>query len=406
LGISTQRKQIRVLQVLDSLGMGGAETWMIGVLEYLSESRSALAIDLQVDFCLTGSKKGVLEEQALLLGATIHRVPFNRNDVFAFVGAFRGLLKNNRYDVIHDHQDFAAGFHFVIGLGHLPAIRITHAHNPLIFNDNYANSASRKMSLMVGKFLSRVFTTAFTATSDHIIDQQGYSHPNLKAKNCGAAYCGFDVTRFSLDHCVSKRTLQNELMLGDSAKFVLFAGRLDTTLAGTLNQKNPRFALEVAIETVNRCDDIVFIFAGGGEDGRREMDDTVRRLGLCSRIRTLGVRKDIELLMSAASCLLFPSFAEGLGMVAVESQAAGTPVLTSEAVPRECVVLKDLVTFLPLADGVCVWSKHLEAIVRHERIDGRAANDAARQSPFSIENSVQRLLDLYGGNETNEDSDS
>ncbi|MBK6388957.1 MAG: glycosyltransferase [Saprospiraceae bacterium] len=58
--------------------------------------------------------------------------------------------------------------------------------------------------------------------------------------------------------------------------------------------------------------------------------------------KLLGLRKDIPLLMSAADVLLFPSLWEGLGMVAVEAQAAGLKVVAADNLPDEAFIIKEL----------------------------------------------------------------
>jgi glycosyltransferase involved in cell wall biosynthesis len=88
--------------------------------------------------------------------------------------------------------------------------------------------------------------------------------------------------------------------------------------------------------------------------------------------------------------------AEGLGMVAVEAQAAGLPVLASDTTPREGVVVSELVNSFPLAESAESWAKEVLRILDQPTRPARFCNQAVRDSGFSIENSAARLLDIYG----------
>ena len=89
------------------------------------------------------------------------------------------------------------------------------------------------------------------------------------------------------------------------------------------------------------------------------LEQRIAAAGLEGRIQFVGIRKDIERLMLASDVLLFPSRGEGLGMVAVEAQAAGLPVLASTNVPVECVVVPELVRFKEVEEGEAAWADEL-----------------------------------------------
>ncbi|MBQ7593446.1 MAG: glycosyltransferase family 4 protein, partial [Synergistaceae bacterium] len=63
-----------------------------------------------------------------------------------------------------------------------------------------------------------------------------------------------------------------------------------------------------------------------------ELDELANNLGLSNRVKFHGAKDkhEIEIFMSEASCLLFPSHSEGMGLVVLEAVAEGLPVLASD----------------------------------------------------------------------------
>jgi glycosyltransferase involved in cell wall biosynthesis len=125
------------------------------------------------------------------------------------------------------------------------------------------------------------------------------------------------------------------------------------------------------------------------------LERRIAEAGLAGRIVFAGIRRDIERLMVASDVLLFPSRGEGLGMVAVEAQAAGLPVLASTAVPRECVVVPELVRFLELDAGAVKWAGDLLELAARPR-NIAAANQRVAVSAFAIDRSAKALFNIYG----------
>jgi glycosyltransferase involved in cell wall biosynthesis len=384
---------LRVLHLIDNLGMGGAEAWLLELLRFWK----ARGGDVRCDFVATGGRPGVFDDEARSLGARIFYLRYGRRDLPAFVAGFRRVLRDGRYQALHDHQDYTSGWHYLMGRGVLPPVRVTHVHNPAYqIRNNYGVTAGRRLAARIGKALAARYATHVAGTSSAAITGFGFDTPQFSSTPQAVLYCGFDPARF-LAGPDARTSVREEFGWPAETAIVLFAGRFDVSpdMGHPQNHKNSGFAVDVAIECARRGERVCFVFAGPLSPAVPELRQRIEAAGLGQRIAFAGVRKDIGRLMGAANALFFPSRAEGLGMVAVEAQAAGLPVLASTAVPRECVVIPELVRFEPLDAGVVAWADRLLGLVDTPRADPVACNSRLAASPFSIGHSANALARLY-----------
>lgn len=388
----TNKETIRVLQVVDALGMGGAETWLMEVLRVWSKNHAG-----RMDFLITSGRRGIFDKEAQQFGARMHYVPYRRTHLPQFAKEFRRLLREGQYDAIHDHQDYASGWHFLMGRSLLPRVRVTHVHNPAYqIQNNYGVTLSRRLTARIGRSLVTRYATHITGTSRQVMTEYGFD-ASCKIPQ-SPLYCGFDTARFVGDPVAAKASVCREFGWPLSAKIILFAGRMDRSadLGDPQNHKNSGFAVSVGIECARQDQHARMLLAGKPTDPAISiLKQRIERAGCTGFIKFVGVRRDIERLMVASDALLFPSRGEGLGMVAVEAQAAGLPVLASTAVPRECVVVPQLVRFQHLDTGASRWAADLLELAAQPRSIPRA-NQRVAASPFAIENSANALLRLYG----------
>lgn len=389
------KTEYRILQVFSTLGVGGAETWLMALLRYFDRIKDELPFRIQFDICLTGENKGVFDEEATSLGARLFYIRYSRNNLLTFIREFRSVLADGRYHAIHDHQDYTAGLHFLFGIGHLPLVRIAHVHNPLIHLESYSTSYIRKLTVNAGKRLLAIIATHIIGTSRQIISEYGFDEERFSKVKRDAVHCGFNVSQFFRNHLNDHLDMCNEFGFEHRAKILLFVGRLMADSNGKDNQKNPEFAIEVAKKCIDIDPNVRMIIAGSGEVMRKKLQAELRDLGLQDKIVLIGPRADVPRLMSGSDLLLFPSVAEGLGMVAVEAQAAGLRVLASDAVPQECIAIPGIVEFKPLSAGSFSWAKEALRLMSLSLSDPSTCNLAVMASPFSIENSAARLLKIY-----------
>lgn len=392
------KHSLKVLHVLSNLGIGGAEVWILALLRHFRERANELGVEVQSDIFLTNGVRDNLDDEATALGARLIYAQYSRKNLPAFIARWRSALREGQYDALHDHQEFSAGWHFLFGLGVLPPVRITHLHNPMTHQQSYSTGLLRRKTIDWGNRLIVSKGTHLLSTSEKLIHEQGFDRILKKGRlKCRALHCGFDPARFNGDRAVYNAAVRQEFNFPAESLVLLFVGRLNSHENDTLNQKNPGFCLEVAKVCATLRQDFRCLVAGGGESMRRCLEDKVREWGLEKQILLIGNRADVPSLMLGADVLLLPSLAEGLGMVAVESQAAGLPVISSDAVPRECMVVDKMVEFLSLSAGPERWAHLVLKKLTAPKPDHRMANQQVMNSPFFIGNSAQALIEIYRG---------
>jgi glycosyltransferase involved in cell wall biosynthesis len=388
--MSTEAGSRRVLHIIHGFGPGGVETWLLEAVKYLDAHPD---LKLKFDFLLTGGVPGIFDQEIKKHGCQLFYARYSYSSILQFRKKFRDVLMNNNYTAVHDHQDFISGWHYMLAGKYLPAVRIAHLHNPYNFVHNYVVNPLRWFSFRVGRKLMAKYATKITGTSDSVMDEYGYDRAAFKFKRTSPAYCGFDTGKFTFDKD-AKSQICRELNWTNDVKIALFVGRIGLQHYDTAaNQKNPLFAFNIAIQLVTKYRHWNFIFAGYKGQTGSEMEEQAFQKGLGDRIKFLDVRRDVPKLMSACDVFVFPSLWEGLGMVAVEAQCAGLNVIMSDGVPKEAIVSESLVTVKSLKEAPDSWADSIPAA--KEIVGRRRYADEIKNSPFSIENSVDRLIRLY-----------
>jgi D-inositol-3-phosphate glycosyltransferase len=185
--------------------------------------------------------------------------------------------------------------------------------------------------------------------------------------------------------------------LPQDAKVLLFVGRIQPL-------KAPEVLVHAAAELLARHPDwvgelVVAVLGGPSGSGLAHphgLEDLARDLGIAASVRFAPPvsREELAQWYRAADLVVVPSHSESFGLVAVEAQACGTPVVAAD------------VGGLPTAVGDAgvlveghdprVWARRIEALLldpaRREELSARALRHAAQ---FGWDRTTERLLEVY-----------
>ncbi|MFN3967250.1 MAG: glycosyltransferase, partial [Endomicrobiia bacterium] len=115
--------------------------------------------------------------------------------------------------------------------------------------------------------------------------------------------------------------LREELGLSQETKLVGTVARLHKV-------KGHTYLIQAAQKLKDKYPNVHFVWVGGGEM-YQQLKEEVRTAGLEDRIHFLGVRQDVPELLPQFDLFVLPSVYEGFGLVVLEAQLSGLPVIAS-----------------------------------------------------------------------------
>jgi D-inositol-3-phosphate glycosyltransferase len=182
-------------------------------------------------------------------------------------------------------------------------------------------------------------------------------------------------------------------------KLVLFVGRIE-----------PLKGLDTLIHAVShiRDDETRLIVVGGDAHARedqwsgeeRRLRALVHDLQLNDRVAFIGSRPQAQLplLYSAADVVAVPSHYESFGLVALEAQACGTPVVASRVGGLTYTVRDGVSGFLVPADDPHAFAARIGQLVDHEGLrEEMGAHAIQNAQSYDWSAIAGQMLDLYGG---------
>lgn len=208
---------------------------------------------------------------------------------------------------------------------------------------------------------------------------------------------GADIEKFTPGTERATENARRALGIPLSAKVIGFVGRLQRL-------KGPHVLLQAAATLIERYPDMpIRVLICGGPSGSglerpKCLEELAEELGISRAVRFLKPRPPEELvsIYQAADVVAMPSANESFGLVALEAQATGTPVVATRIGGLQAAVAEGKSGLLVDGQDPQAWADALGQLLSDD--DQRIAmaeyapQHAAR---YSWENTAKQLVELY-----------
>lgn len=143
--------------------------------------------------------------------------------------------------------------------------------------------------------------------------------------------------------------------------------------------------------------DVDLVLAGDGQL-RGELEQQVRDLGLAERVRFLGVRRDVPVVLRASDVFVLGSESEGASITVLEAMASGLPIVTTNVGGNPELVRHEQEGLLVPRSDPAAFAAAMSRVLDDPALARRlgAAGRARARAEFDIDVTIAAYGRLYG----------
>ena len=366
---------IRVLHVLGTTQLGGAESRTMDLYRHMNRSK------IQFDFLVHTGQKGYFDDEIEKLGGRIFRVPrFRLYNYFSYRKAMKVFFeKHHEFRVVQGHITSSASIYLPIAKKAGVPVTAAHARSAGV-DQGMKGKLTRWMRRNLSQKTDYMFTCSEIA---------GISVFGKKAVEEGMTIFipnAIDCAFFAY-HETKRQEMREKL--GLSEKYVIgHVGRFHYA-------KNHEFLLRVFAELCHNFprkngQQYVLILLGEGAL-MGSVKELAEELGIKDMVLFLGNQGNVYDYYQIMDYFVYPSRYEGMPGTIVEAQTSGLRCLMSDTICEE-VVATDLVKTMSIQEAPKKWAEYLAATADYERTSHREQMEAAG---FDVSSQAGIMAEFY-----------
>ncbi|MCG5053234.1 MAG: GT4 family glycosyltransferase PelF [Myxococcales bacterium] len=359
---------MRVLQVMNTLEIGGAEALVLNLARRIDTRRFALEIaSLTTD--------GTLGPEFRALGLPTHVLDRRAGRDPLLPVRLAALVRRRRIDVIHSHN---------VGPWLYGGLAAAVARRPLVHTEHSNLFPHQKGLKLAERALSLPWLT-HTVVADAERVKRKLVAQGIDSSRVRTIMNGIDTNAFTPGS--DRRGPRERLGLEPQDLVVGTVGRL-------VPVKDQACLLEAFARTEVPHARLVLV---GDGPLRRELEDKAQHLGIGARVVFAGGRRDVADLLPAFDVFVLSSKSEGLPLTVLEAMASGLPVVATDVGALAEAVIPGRTGRLVPPENPAALAEALTALLKdREMREGMAAAGLARaRAHFDLGFMTREYQSLY-----------
>lgn len=380
------KKKIGVLQVLDTLNIGGAEQLVLTLMEGIDKDRFRPVVCTL--FSRESNKPEPLADELRSLGIKVYQLAMTKWSDYKTIKQFLNILDNELISIVHSHMlpaDFWGCFLAKVFRGK-KTVYTKHSILP------FPNSTYKAQHFVLNRFIADKIIAISELVKSYLITNC-YSPPRKIIKIFNA----IDINKFhnNADNTKIKKELNistETIIVGNTSRFESFKGY--------------NYFINVAEKITKRHSNIKFLAVGHGPE-LKNIRKSIQELHLENKVILCNPRRDIPQVLGAIDIYLFPIlWGEGFGISLAEAMASGKAIVASNVGPVPELVENGTSGLLPTPKpwkaeteslNTDALTNTVECLIRDEKLRiklGKAARKRAKDL-FSASEFVKNTETLY-----------
>lgn len=380
-------KKIKVLHIIKTLNLGGAEVNLLNLLRSIDQNK----IELHVAYSFGGELEPKFKEAGIKLFK--YAPKDNKVKSLATLGIVMrlvGYIKAQGIDIIHTHN-FSAHLWGCMAAKLAGVKIIEHVHDfRYLEPDDFARRRGFNNQYKFIYKLKDVSDRVVVLTRqnrDFLIKEGIYKADRIREYQNGIP---MGNTTIGNDKDTLRKSLINKFNLRLDALTILTPVRVAP-------EKNVDLILRIAPEVIKVVPNAIFLIAGDGPLYEESVNQ-IKKLELENNIKMIGYHPDITDLLKGTDVFLLPSFLELHSIAILEAMSMAVPVVISQDVGCNSEFIKDWsngVLLDPFKDDG--WANALIKLLQDPSLRKQIGNAGYQTclEQFNIKNVAPKFEELY-----------